>query len=204
MENRNKFIGINRKTVIVFHRIILVAMLHSTLVAPCQSMIQYAYGSHKIYFKNYATTNSELLDSKINIKKNTSSINSVSEKYSKNVNLIPTKNKLNNFHIDSDIKEGVIGVSNTNPLDDVKDNLFKFYIKDLPNKNIKAYLTYELFGVQDYDGVSRSINDRPATGGYLVKNQMGWTTQKEEINLNWLHTGENKIMFSIPKGANYQ
>ena len=62
----------------------------------------------------------------------------------------------------------------------MKDNLFKFEIKSLPSQNVKTYLTYDLFGVQDCNAVSKSINNRPAMGGYVVKNQMGWSVQKEE------------------------
>jgi hypothetical protein len=204
MENRTKILGINRKTVIVFNRIALIAMLHSTFVAPSQSMIQDVYGAKEKDYYGYIGS-SQLVDTndKIASKSNTPNIiqsNPKSKLYSSN----SLNDKLFSFQVDSDIKEGTIGVSNTNPLDDAKDNLFKFYIKDIPTQNFKTYLTYDLFGVQDFNAVSRSINDRPATGGYIVKNQKGWTSQREEINLNWLRVGENKILFGIPKGSNYQ
>jgi RHS repeat-associated protein len=204
MENRTKILGINRKTVIVFNRIALIAMLHSTFVAPSQSMIQDVYGAKEKDYYGYIGS-SQLVDTndKIASKSTTPNIiqsNPKSKLYSSN----SLNDKLFSFQVDSDIKEGTIGVSNTNPLDDAKDNLFKFYIKDIPTQNFKTYLTYDLFGVQDFNAVSRSINDRPATGGYIVKDQKGWTSQREEINLNWLRVGENKILFGIPKGANYQ
>jgi RHS repeat-associated protein len=204
MKNTNKILGINKKVVIIIHKIALVAMLFYTIAAPCQSMIQDVYGSHKIDFNNYISSNSGLLDEKHNVTQKTTVPNKVFKNDYKNLNDNLVENENNSFQINADITEGIIGVSNTNPLDDAKDNLFKFYIKNLPNQNFKTYLTYELFGVQDYNGVTRSINNRQAIGGYIVKNQKGWTSQKEEINMEWLRLGENQIMFSIPKGANYQ
>lgn len=204
MENRNKILDINRKALIVFHRVILIAILHSTFVAPCQPMLQDVYGSRKIDYNNYATSNNGTINTIYKNNQNDLVTNGMQKKYSKDTTLLSNGNELKNYQIEADINEGIIGISNTNPLDDVKDNLFKFFIKDLPNENIKTFLTYDLFGVQDCNGVSRSINHRPATGGYIVKNQKQWTSQKEEINIDWLQVGENKVMFSIPKGANYQ
>ena len=206
MENRNKIFGINRKIVLIFHRIMLIAMLHSTFIAPSQSLILAAYGpnrnrifiSNSNYYSNTVNKNNEeerkYINSKLPQKNNSEYLHS-------NTN---SNNNLLSFKIDADINEGVIGVSNLNPLDDAKDNLFKFQINEIPNSETKAYLTYDLYGVQDFNAVSRSINDRPSTGGYLVKNQKGWTSQREEINSDWLRVGENKLMFSIPKNANYQ
>ena len=56
MENRKNTLGINRKTMLVFHRIMLVAILHNSFLAPCQSMIQAQYGSHELNY-NYFTSN---------------------------------------------------------------------------------------------------------------------------------------------------
>lgn len=204
MENRNKILGIDKRVVKIVNKLMLVAMLNYTLVAPCQSMIQDVYGSRKINYNNYGTSNNGTINSIYKNKQKDEVTNRLLKKYSQNTTLVLNGNKLENYQIEADINEGIIGISSTNPLDDIKDNLFRFFIKSLPSQNIKTYLTYDLFGVQDYNGVSRSINDRPATGGYIVKNQMGWTSQKEEINAKWLRTGENRIMFNVPKGANYQ
>ncbi len=204
MENRIKFLGINKKTVVFFHRIMIIAMLHSTFIAPSQSLIESAYGYKSINYDNFKSKNTRVLNENVRNSNIATNQNFPSIVYNKISNRIPVKKELKDYKINSDIKEGLIGVSNTNPLDDVKDNLFKFDIKELPNQNIKTYLTYELFGVQDNNAVSRSINDRFSVGGYVIKNQLGWSTQREEININWLKVGENKIMFSIPKGANYQ
>lgn len=39
MENRNKVLGINKKAVDFFHKIMLIAFLHSSIVAPSQVLI---------------------------------------------------------------------------------------------------------------------------------------------------------------------
>jgi len=200
MENRNKVLGINKKVVNCFHRIMLIAILHNTIIAPSQNLI--------LAYKNYKEPNiyagSSFKDEKdLSAKGNTTDKATAKQKVTNYSNSNFGVKKAIGYSLNSDIKYGVIGVSNSSPLDDAKDNLFKFYIKELPF-NSKVFLTYELYGVQDYNGVSRSINDRPAIGGYIVKNQMGWTAQREEINAKWLTLGENKVMFGIPKGANYQ
>lgn len=204
MENRNKILGINKNIINVIHKITLSAMLFFTFAAPCQSMIQDVYGTHKIDFNNYRSSNLARLDETTNIIQKQVLNNNWIQNNFENPVKNPSENSNESFHIDADIAQGIIGVSTTNPFDDAKDNLFKFSIKSLPTKDYKIYLSYELYGVQDCNAVSKSINNRSSIGGYLVKNQMGWTSQKEEINLNWLHIGENKILFNIPKGADYQ
>ena len=208
MENRKSFLGANRKVVICFHRIMLICFLHSTFIAPSQNIINNYFNPIKPNYYISASSNSGVTQTPAS---KTIPINPLllAKNYtrSKKINQISTDNIIfnnANLIVNADINEGTIGVTNTAPLDDVKDNLFKFYINNLPKTSHKAYLTYDLFGIQDYQGVSRSINDRPATGGYMVKKQTGWTKQREEINSEWLKRGENKLMFSIPEGAKYQ
>lgn len=208
MENRKTIFGVNRKVVLFFHRLMLVAMLHASVVAPSQSLIN-NYINPNRSMAYYSSSNCSTINN--NATKTTTAINPFllanknSHKTDTDSAGLDKKNSyFNNYSISSDIKEGVIGMSKGNPLDDATDNLFKFSINELPNIAVKAYVVYELNGINDNLGVAKSINDRQATGGYLVKQQQGWTNQKEEINIQWLHAGENKILFSIPKGADYQ
>ncbi|MXO32552.1 toxin TcdB middle/N-terminal domain-containing protein [Apibacter sp. B2912] len=103
----------------------------------------------------------------------------------------------------SKTKEGMIGILDDKNFDNPEDNIFTVYIDQKPLQNHKAYLIYELYGVSDKNGISKSINDRISRGGYLVKKHYNWTKQKEPINSNWLQQGENYIQFSIPKDATY-
>lgn len=206
MEDNKTTLGLNQKIVNVFHKLMLIVILHSSFVAPSQNLIiDYLNNPepHVYIGSIYNNDDSQKVSTE---KKNYSSKFLDNKKASTIINYKKSSviNSLSNFQIESDIELGIIGASNQNPLDDVTDNLFKFNIKELPNKDVKVFLKYELFGVQDLNAVTRSINDRPATGGYLVKIQNNWTTQKEELNIDWLKSGENKIIFTTPRNANYQ
>lgn len=206
MKDKKTRLGINRKIVDTFHNLILIVMLHSSFVAPSQNLISAYFskskpntyiGSSNLQNESYQhSTGDKINHTGFLNKKNKTAINNLTENF-----IISASS---NFKIESDIQSGVIGVSNNNPLDDATDNLFKFTIDNLPHNTAKVYLKYDLYGVQDLNAVSRSINERPATGGYLVKIQNAWTSQKEELNINWLQQGENKVIFSIPKNANFQ
>lgn len=206
MKYKKTRLGINRKIVDTFHKFMLIVMLHSSFVAPSQNLISdyfnnskpIAYiGSNNIQDDRNQTSTA----GKIN---NNGFLNNKNKATVKNANENFRNSASSNFKIESDIQSGVIGVSNNNPLDDATDNLFKFTIDNLPHSSAKVFLKYDLYGVQDLNAVSRSINERPATGGYLVKIQNAWTSQIEELNSNWLQQGENKVVFSIPKNANFQ
>jgi hypothetical protein len=129
-----------------------------------------------------------------NEKSSTSSIlfnNPATIKSGANITVYPNNTDVNNEKsldnetILSDLEEGIIGVSKELPIDTPSDNLFKFELTNLPSESDKVVLQYELYGVQDHDAVSRSINDRMAVGGYIVKQQAAWSHQTEEISANW-------------------
>ena len=203
MENKKTVLGVNKKLVTAFHKLMLITILHSSFIAPSQHLlIDYFNAPTPTKYIGTASIYENPINEIDGLDNNTIENKKAIDK----IDLIETiKNESNaDFYIASDIKEGVIGVSNTNPLDDATDNLFKFTIANLPQNTAKVFLKYDLYGVQDCNAVSRSINERPATGGYLVKIQNTWTPQKEELNINWLQQGENKVVFSIPKNANFQ
>ncbi|UUC44935.1 toxin TcdB middle/N-terminal domain-containing protein [Flavobacterium cerinum] len=203
-----RYFGINKKIVKTVHGIMLFAMLHSSFVAPAQQLL-FAY-----------------LDIQSEAKSITSkpAINPVSQKDA-NRAVTPalsqpkeaqTIKRLTNTEAvvidkteaisDPERKEkaALIGTSNEFPLDDPSDNLFKIEIdKQKLSANDRVFLTYDLYGVSDLNGVSRSINDRLSTGGYMIKKQNGWSQQTEELDPSWLEEGSNKIMFNTPKGANH-
>jgi hypothetical protein len=207
MKNITKPTKIQNKAVAIAHKIMLVAMLHSSFIAPSQSLISaYINRVSPLHYlgsslPNYNTSLNEnqtkLID---NPYKQESKVDNASDAIN---NTLPQLGS-NNTVIPFDIQHGIIGVSKQNPLDDPKDNLFKFSLITQPESKKRYFLSYELYGVQDNSAVSRSINDHFATGGYLVKQQQSWSSQKEELNPMWLRKGVNKIMFSIPKGAEYQ
>ncbi|MES2574080.1 MAG: SpvB/TcaC N-terminal domain-containing protein [Bacteroidota bacterium] len=213
MENRNTILGISRKKVNFVHRIMLIAILHSSVVAPSQNLIidyinykplRYSGSKMNDESKKPSASSAVSMVGSSQLSEPSESVLIKNKEKESEIEYVYKSEKDLSYTLSSDISNGIIGVTDVRPLDDAGDNLFKFYIKDLPTADTKIFLTYELSGVQDCNGVSRSINDRPSTGGYIVKNQMGWTSQREEINLNWLKEGVNKVMFGIPKEARYQ
>ena len=103
----------------------------------------------------------------------------------------------------ANLREGVIGIIDQKKFDNPQDNVFEIQLDQTPQSGQRAYLVYELYGVSDKIGVSKSINDRISRGGYLIKKHYGWTYQKEEINPNWLKKGSNYIQFSVVPEIEY-
>jgi RHS repeat-associated protein len=83
------------------------------------------------------------------------------------------------------------------------DNLFKISIDTLLQGE-KAWLEYELYGLEDHSSVSRGINDALSYGGAFVKTNEEWSQQKEQINLADLQQGINVIRFTVPETAQYR
>lgn len=100
-------------------------------------------------------------------------------------------------------QEGIIGTYAGKQLDNPADNIFTVNVSsELSDKDI-VWLSYQLEGVSDYTGIPRSINDRLATGGYLVKLSDKPSLQREQLNPAWLKKGENRFQFSLPENAGY-
>ncbi|GAB6119058.1 SpvB/TcaC N-terminal domain-containing protein [Dysgonomonas termitidis] len=103
----------------------------------------------------------------------------------------------------SSLQEGIIGSYAGKHLDNPSDNIFTVDINsELSDKDI-VWLSYQLEGVSDFTNIPRSVNDRLATGGYLVKFSDKTSLQREQLNVNWLKKGENRIQFSLPENAEY-
>jgi RHS repeat-associated protein len=200
--NTNRYFGLNKRILSFLHHAALLAMLHSSFVAPAQGIID-AYIHNKKPAAYFGTSNSTLLNS------TNAARHDVQPQLGNEYEMTAAKSKADkaasiNLLFDADIKEGIIGISKDKPLDNPSDNLFKVNLDQLPATYDRVYLTYEVFGVADHHSVARSINERLSVGGYLVKKQQVWSEQKEEINPSWLQKGQNTILFTIPAGADYQ
>ena len=96
----------------------------------------------------------------------------------------------------ADIVEGIIGSTEAGGLDSPQDNIFNVIINQPIDYGQRYELSYEVYGVQGRSGVTRSINELPATGGYLIKSTDNWTNVTEEISSFVLKEGLNSIKFS--------
>ena len=206
----NKNLEVSKKIIKGMHYFMLFIMLHITFIVP-------AHEAALVYRETFKTLKlhsylSFILPNKE--KYNTSLITTTP--FIKN-RVSPKKIILNNFNktlstnisnevsiINADLKEGIIGVSKTIPMDNPSDNLFKFTINEMPSIGDKVVLKYELYGVEDQNSVARSINNRFSIGGHIIKTTNQWSTQTEELNIDWLNKGENKILFTTEKESNYQ
>lgn len=100
-------------------------------------------------------------------------------------------------------QEGVVGNYAGRQIDNPADNIFTVNIHEEASEKDVVWLSYELSGLADYSNIPHSINDRFATGGYLVKISGEKTWQRERINPAWLKKGANLIGFSLPEAAAY-
>ncbi|PKF73504.1 RHS repeat-associated core domain-containing protein [Chryseobacterium sp. PMSZPI] len=107
---------------------------------------------------------------------------------------VSAKNPINVF--ESTEKNGVIGEFSEDESDDVADNFFTIQLPEIKNQNMSAYLEYDLFGLESYKSVSRSINKNAAFGGDIIIPGNTWSSQKEEISLASLQQGKNTILFT--------
>ncbi|MDR2235913.1 MAG: hypothetical protein LBE92_07295 [Chryseobacterium sp.] len=103
----------------------------------------------------------------------------------------------------SDIKQGVIGKDEDNPIDQVYDNIFTVTLNETVKPTSSAWLEYELYGVTEASGVSKYINDELATGGNSVEKNNQWSFHSEALPISALVQGKNKITFTIPHNADY-
>ena len=99
--------------------------------------------------------------------------------------------------------EGFIGCTDENPLDSPTDNVFTVTLEKIPAANEGVWLTYDLYGISNHTGISRSINDQLSAGGHFVTLHQGWQNQQEQLNSDWLQNGDNKVRFTLPENAGY-
>lgn len=97
---------------------------------------------------------------------------------------------------------GIIGIPEGRVSDNPEDNLFEISLGKVSSTS-RAWLVYDLKGVSSASGVSKSINDRMASGGYLTRLSKEWKTVREEISPTWLKEGRNTVLFTIPSDAAY-
>ena len=115
---------------------------------------------------------------------------------------VPTSSEEAAIEIFSQDKSGTIGYDNNSNSDDPSDNIFSFNIEKtiLTGKEIR--LSYEVYGIENASGISRSINENNATGGYLVKKNSQWNHLEETISIDQLKNGVNHLLFTAFENKN--
>lgn len=114
----------------------------------------------------------------------------------------PTVENSNAFSANE--KEGVIGTFSDQEEDRTKDNFFTVTLPKL-NKDSRAFLTYELYGLTSHGSVSRSVNHQLSIGGEIIIPSAAWSMQKEELGHSVLKEGLNTILFTTPiSGIKYK
>lgn len=108
-----------------------------------------------------------------------------------------------NFSIDEIKDEGVIGIFGDYSFDNPSDNVFKFQIENNIGDDDIIWLSYKVFGVDDVNSISNSINSTSNRGGYLVKLKNEWSIINEPIHSSMLFNGDNYIRFSVNPNAIY-
>lgn len=196
----------NKRFFKTLNYIVLFTMLHSTFVAPAQGIISaYLHKQDRHFYKGLGYMGHETAPVGRSGQQN-QLLPSAPVNYSPVANFQPHGNTRPSMgmamRVLADLKEGVIGICKERPVDSPSDNLFRLTIESVP-QNSKAYLSYEVYGVNDHNGVARSINQRPSIGGHIIKREFGWSYQKEEIDAAWLKEGDNDILFTIARGADY-
>lgn len=186
----------HKTTKIVSTAAIIVIALGLLIAKSSESVEQFSGNYNDIIFTN---TNKP---AKTNPIGNSFSINpNQSVKKIKPVNvsvLTTTKNttKRHRFYL-SQQNEGFIGSYNGSTYDNPSDNIFNVNIDtEIATKSI-VWLRYKLRGVDNFCGVSCSVNDRLSFGGYLVKTDTTASLQRIRINPRWLKKGDNRLQFGV-------
>ena len=167
----------------IISKLLLIISLHWSFVSPAMPLI------NNLREVNHNNKTGKSIRT-INKQKNNDNINILS-KDSESIFYYP------------DIQHGFIGTSEKKPIDNPIDNLFVFSIDELPKNQSKVYLEYDLYGVTSSDGISKKINSTQAVGGYLIKRNKKWSSQREELDPSLLKKGKNHLLFGMPQRSNF-
>jgi len=81
--------------------------------------------------------------------------------------------------------------------------VYSCFLDEKPTDGSIVWLEYDLFGVSDYSGISKSVNDQLSCGGYFVTKNDSWSHQKEKLHIDAVRKGLNTIRFSTADQAKY-
>ena len=186
----------------VLYYIIMFAIFFQFFAYPVYAMVEhFPYGAKTKYYIHYERPN-DYLNSEIvepqeaYVTGSAVKSKNVTKSYRLAAPSVPTSSEEATIEIFSQDKAGTIGYNNNSNSDDPSDNIFSFNIEKniLAGKEIR--LSYEIYGIENVSGISRSINENNATGGYLVKKNSQWNQLEETISVDQLKNGVNHLLFT--------
>ena len=189
----------------VLYYVIMFGIFFQFFAYPVYAMVEhFPYGAKTKYYIHYERVddylNSETAESsepkKTYVTDPSVKSKNVTKSYSLTAPSAPTGSDEAVIEIFSQDKSGAIGYDNNSNSDDPSDNIFSFNIekKILTGKEIR--LSYDIYGIENVSGISRSINENNATGGYLVKKNSQWNHLEETISVEQLKNGVNHLLFT--------
>ncbi|MCP1995124.1 RHS repeat-associated core domain-containing protein [Flavobacterium sp. HSC-61S13] len=96
----------------------------------------------------------------------------------------------------ADLALGEIGRSERTTFDSPEDNLFKIEIKEDIDLKATYSLTYEVYGIANASGVTKSVNTATSTGGFFIEKKTTWTRVSEFLSPFDLKRGTNTVLFT--------
>ena len=168
----------------ILYYIIMFGIFFQFFAYPVYAMVEYfPYGAKSKYYIHYDRPddylNSDTVEStepkEASVNNTAANPKRVTKSYSLSKPSVLTGTTETAIEIFSQDKSGTIGYDNNSKSDEPSDNIFSFNIEKqiLAGKEIR--LSYEVYGIENVSGISCSINQNNATGGYLVKKNSKWT-----------------------------
>ena len=100
--------------------------------------------------------------------------------------------------------EGVIGSLTLEGKENPHDNFFTIMLPETINLNkYDVLLKYNLFGLENANQTTKSINNASVYGGQSVKINKGWSEVSEYIPTRYINSGKNEIFFNRRSDENY-
>ena len=188
-----KIYGLSQRFWHAIHTIVLIAMLHSTVVLPAQTM-----------FSVFNDLNKYHINTSVSLMKVAATSNPIS--YIENQSIQPLSTKKYSavgYTFSADRETGLIGYTHQVGFDSPKDNFFTVTLSnDVIQSNKQYILEYDVFGLDKHSSIAKSINNHFVVGGNIVKCNSEWSTKREVLNPKWIQQN-NTIFFTVPNLAKY-
>lgn len=191
----------------VFHYLTLYVVLFNFIIYPAYAIVEhfpygmssrYAFPYIRLYEAGYGNESDKVSEAKEatpktrQINSNNSKSGVVAEHFTSMVIV----------EYSAPEKSGSIGNSSAG-FDDPSDNIFTLEIDKKQLQGKEVVLQYDLYGIENVSGVSKSINEHTATGGTVIKRNEEWKTVQETVSAAQFKNGTNYLLFTGFDNTNY-